>query len=55
MDQQEEILARHTGRGVLDIRRGIERDSIFTAEQARTYNLIDDIYPSRKRVTAAVA
>ncbi|WP_043625573.1 ATP-dependent Clp protease proteolytic subunit [Nonomuraea candida] len=48
-DQQEEILARHTGRGVLEIRKDIERDRIFTAEQARTYHLIDDIYASRKR------
>ncbi|MFI7442637.1 ATP-dependent Clp protease proteolytic subunit [Nonomuraea indica] len=48
-DQQETILARHTGRSELDIRRDIERDRVFTAEQARTYGLIDDIYASRKR------
>ncbi|MFG3438777.1 ATP-dependent Clp protease proteolytic subunit [Nonomuraea sp. NPDC047897] len=48
-DQQEAILARHTGRPEPDIRRDIERDRIFTAEQARTYGLIDDIYASRKR------
>ncbi|MEU4575548.1 ATP-dependent Clp protease proteolytic subunit [Nonomuraea sp. ATR24] len=48
-DQQEEILARHTGRGPLEIRKDIERDRIFTAEQARTYRLIDDIFASRKR------
>ncbi|MEU8319221.1 ATP-dependent Clp protease proteolytic subunit [Nonomuraea sp. NPDC048881] len=52
-DQQEEILARHTGRGVLEIRKDIERDRIFTAEQARSYRLIDDIYASRKRPLAA--
>ncbi|MBB6348278.1 ATP-dependent Clp protease proteolytic subunit [Nonomuraea muscovyensis] len=51
-DQQEAILARHTGRSELDIRRDIERDRIFTAEQARTYGLIDDIYASRKRTLA---
>jgi ATP-dependent Clp protease, protease subunit len=48
-DQQEEILARHTGRTSLEIRKDIERDRIFTAEQARTYRLVDDIYASRKR------
>ncbi|MGW0480350.1 ATP-dependent Clp protease proteolytic subunit [Nonomuraea sp. NPDC003214] len=48
-DQQEEILARHTGRSPLEIRKDIERDRIFTAEQARTYRLIDDIFASRKR------
>ncbi|MEV0822414.1 ATP-dependent Clp protease proteolytic subunit [Nonomuraea rubra] len=52
-DQQEEILARHTGRGVLEIRKDIERDRIFTAEQARTYRLVDDIYASRKRTPVA--
>ncbi|TDD36450.1 ATP-dependent Clp protease proteolytic subunit [Nonomuraea terrae] len=51
-DQQEEILSRHTGRGVLEIRKDIERDRILTAEQARTYGLIDDIYASRKRTLA---
>ncbi|MEV4289638.1 ATP-dependent Clp protease proteolytic subunit [Nonomuraea bangladeshensis] len=51
-DQQEEILARHTGRSPLEIRKDIERDRIFTAEQARTYGLVDDIYASRKRVLA---
>ncbi|TYB70973.1 ATP-dependent Clp protease proteolytic subunit [Nonomuraea sp. PA05] len=51
-DQQEEILARHTGRGVLEIRKDIERDRILTAEQARAYRLIDDVYASRKRTLA---
>ncbi|MFI7130820.1 ATP-dependent Clp protease proteolytic subunit [Nonomuraea sp. NPDC050153] len=48
-DQQEEMLSRHTGRGILEIRKDIERDHIFTAEQARTYGLVDDVYASRKR------
>jgi ATP-dependent Clp protease, protease subunit len=48
-DQQEAMLARHTGRTELEIRKDIERDRIFTAEQARSYHLIDDIYASRKR------
>ncbi|MEV0349755.1 ATP-dependent Clp protease proteolytic subunit [Nonomuraea sp. NPDC050680] len=48
-DQQEAMLARHTGKTDLEIRKDIERDRIFTAEQARSYQLIDDIYASRKR------
>ncbi|MDP4505170.1 ATP-dependent Clp protease proteolytic subunit [Nonomuraea sp. NBC_00507] len=51
-DQQEEILSRHTGRSPLEIRKDIERDRIFTAEQARSYGLVDDIYASRKRTLA---
>ena len=49
-DQQEFMLARHTGKTELEIRKDIERDRIFTAEQARSYSLIDDIYASRKRM-----
>ncbi|MEU0571228.1 ATP-dependent Clp protease proteolytic subunit [Nonomuraea sp. NPDC005983] len=52
-DQQEEILSRHTGRPTLEIRKDIERDRIFTAEQARTYRLIDDVYATRKRTLTA--
>jgi ATP-dependent Clp protease protease subunit len=48
-DQQEFILARATGRTELEIRKDIERDRIFTAEQARSYRLIDDVFASRKR------
>ncbi|MFI6390258.1 ATP-dependent Clp protease proteolytic subunit [Nonomuraea sp. NPDC050540] len=48
-DQQESILARHTGRNELEIRRDLERDRVFTAEQARTYGLIDDVFAGRKR------
>ncbi|MEV4896576.1 ATP-dependent Clp protease proteolytic subunit [Nonomuraea sp. NPDC050547] len=48
-DQQEHILARHTGRNELEIRRDLERDRVFTAEQARTYGLIDDVFAGRKR------
>ncbi|MFI7640775.1 ATP-dependent Clp protease proteolytic subunit [Nonomuraea sp. NPDC049400] len=52
-DQQEEVLSRHTGREILEIRKDIERDRIFTAEQARTYGLVDDVYASRKRTLTA--
>ncbi|MEV0586967.1 ATP-dependent Clp protease proteolytic subunit [Nonomuraea sp. NPDC050310] len=49
-DQQEELLSRHTGVAPALIRADISRDRIFTAEQARSYGLIDDVYASRKRV-----
>ncbi|WP_276206342.1 ATP-dependent Clp protease proteolytic subunit [Thermoactinospora rubra] len=54
--QLEEIIARHTGRDVLQIRKDIERDKILTADDAKAYGLIDDIIPSRKkRAQAAVS
>ncbi|MEO3807938.1 ATP-dependent Clp protease proteolytic subunit [Sphaerisporangium sp. B11E5] len=45
----EEMVARHSDRPVETVRADIERDKIFTAEQARAYGLIDDIFVSRKR------
>jgi ATP-dependent Clp protease, protease subunit len=48
--QLEAILAHHTRADIAQISRDIERDKIFTAEQARTYGLIDDVLASRKRL-----
>ena len=44
----ESTLARHTNRDAEQIRSDIERDKIFTAEEAKAYGIIDDIIPSRK-------
>jgi ATP-dependent Clp protease protease subunit len=56
----ETILARHTGKDASQIRRDIERDKFFDAEEALAYGLIDEIIPTRKtsllaRKTAASA
>jgi ATP-dependent Clp protease protease subunit len=47
-EELEEILARHSGRTVEQVRADIERDRFLTAEQAREYGLIDEIITSRK-------
>ncbi len=47
--QQEEVLARHTGRDPGEIRRDLDRDKIFTAAEAKAYGLIDDFIVTRKR------
>ena len=39
----EEILARHTGQPLEQVRADIERDKIFTAEQAKEYGIVDDV------------
>jgi ATP-dependent Clp protease, protease subunit len=54
-EQLEEILARHSGKTVDDVRRDIERDKIFTAEEAKKYGLIDDVFASRKRQPEVVS
>jgi ATP-dependent Clp protease protease subunit len=47
-DLMEEILARHTGQPVETIRLDVERDKIFTAEQAKEYGMIDEVIATRK-------
>ena len=47
-EELEEILARHSGRTVEQVRADIERDRFLTAQEAREYGLIDEIITSRK-------
>ncbi|MEP6853471.1 MAG: ATP-dependent Clp protease proteolytic subunit [bacterium] len=47
-DLMEEILARHSGQSVETVRNDVERDKIFTAEQAKAYGLIDEVISTRK-------
>jgi ATP-dependent Clp protease protease subunit len=44
----EETLARHSKRTEEQVRDDIERDKIFTAEQALEYGLVDQVISSRK-------
>ncbi|WP_424528820.1 ATP-dependent Clp protease proteolytic subunit [Sphaerisporangium viridialbum] len=45
----ESLIADHSGRSVESVRKDIERDKIFTAEEAKAYGIVDDIFTSRKR------
>jgi ATP-dependent Clp protease protease subunit len=47
--QLETLFARHTGLDVEQVGRDIERDRFLTAEQARTYGIVDHVVASRKR------
>ena len=49
-DQLEEVLAKHTGQSVAQIREDIERDKIFDAQSAVEYGLIDGVVQSRALV-----
>jgi ATP-dependent Clp protease protease subunit len=42
-----EIMAQHSGRDVEDVARDTERDRFMSAEESKTYGLIDDILSSR--------
>ena len=47
-DLEEEILSRHTGQDIETVRADIERDKIFTADQARAYGIVDEVITTRK-------
>jgi ATP-dependent Clp protease protease subunit len=46
----EEILARHTGQELAQVRADVERDKIMTAAQAKEYGIVDDVITTRKVV-----
>ena len=43
-----EILAKHTGQSVNQLLKDTERDHFMTAEEAKTYGLIDEVIERRK-------
>jgi ATP-dependent Clp protease protease subunit len=44
----DEILAEHTGQTIEKIGHDTDRDFIMTAEQAKEYGVIDEVFSSRK-------
>ncbi len=47
----EKVIAMHTGRDEEQIRRDVERDKFFTAEEAKEYGLVDEVLTTLKRRT----
>jgi ATP-dependent Clp protease, protease subunit len=47
----EHVIAVHTGRPEDEVRRDVERDKFFTAEEAREYGLVDEVLTVLKRKT----
>jgi ATP-dependent Clp protease protease subunit len=47
----EEILSRHTGHPVAQIRQDTDRDKTFTAAEAVAYGLADEVISTRKLAT----
>jgi ATP-dependent Clp protease, protease subunit len=45
----EKIVALHSGRTEEQVRKDIERDKFFTAEEAKEYGLVDEVLTSLKR------
>ncbi len=46
----EEILVKHTGQDVENIKRDTDRDFFMTAEEAQKYGLVDNVIESIKKV-----
>ena len=54
----DEVLAQHTGQPIEKISKDTDRDFIMTAEQAKEYGIVDDVFSSRKaqaKLAAAAA
>ncbi|MEX6722978.1 ATP-dependent Clp endopeptidase proteolytic subunit ClpP [Parapedomonas caeni] len=42
-----EIMAKNTGRTIEEVERAVERDNFMTAEEARAWGLLDQVYEKR--------
>ena len=51
-DRLNEILAKHCGRPVEDISKDTDRDFFMSADEAKTYGLVDAVVQSRKELPA---
>ncbi|NLC75350.1 MAG: ATP-dependent Clp protease proteolytic subunit, partial [Clostridiales bacterium] len=49
-EKMNRILAENTGRSYEDLVRDTDRDNWMTAEEAKAYGLIDQIYTTRKEI-----
>jgi ATP-dependent Clp protease protease subunit len=47
--QLEEVISKHSGQPIEQVRRDIERDKIMTALEAKEYGLVDNVVSSRKK------
>ena len=49
-DRLNEILAHHAGQSVENIARDTDRDRFLSADEAKTYGLVDEVVKSRKEI-----
>ena len=48
VDKLMKIIARHSGQDVEKVKRDVDRDRFMSAEEAKTYGLIDDIFVGKE-------
>jgi ATP-dependent Clp protease protease subunit len=51
-DRLNEILSKHCGQPIESIARDTDRDRFMSAEEAKTYGLVDEVVQSRKEIPA---
>jgi ATP-dependent Clp protease protease subunit len=44
------ILSKHTGKSVEQVEKDCDRDNFMSAEEAKTYGLVDHVVESRKQI-----
>jgi ATP-dependent Clp protease protease subunit len=49
-DRLNEILSKHTGKSVDEIGKSTDRDNFMSAEEAKTFGLVDQVVASRKDI-----
>jgi ATP-dependent Clp protease protease subunit len=50
--KMNELMAKHTGRPLEEIERDVDRDRFMSAEEARTYGMIDQVVTSREETSS---
>ena len=49
-DRLNEIMAKHSGRTMVEITKDTDRDNFMSADEAKTYGLVDQVVQSRKEI-----
>jgi ATP-dependent Clp protease protease subunit len=42
-----ELMAQYTGQSIEEIEKNVERDKFFSAEEARVFGLVDEVFDKR--------
>ena len=50
--KMNELMAKHTGRPLEQVERDVDRDRFMSAEEARTYGMIDQVVTSREETSS---
>lgn len=50
--KMNELMAKHTGRPLEEIERDVDRDRFMSADEARTYGMIDQVVTSREETSS---